>query len=151
SNLGGYSVVVGNGAGSVLSATASLAFSGGCASPPLGIVAWWRGETNANDSVGTNNGAFTSASYTNGEVGRAFVLDSGANVKISAAPAVNLGAGLALTVEGWLYPYDTAARPFVEWGTSGGYGTHVWINYPSAGYVWVNLYDIHGTSHTLQS
>ncbi|HWY32950.1 MAG TPA: hypothetical protein VNX46_19445, partial [Candidatus Acidoferrum sp.] len=42
--------------------------------PPLaGLVAWWRGEDNALDSAGSNNGTWVgTAGYTNGEVGQAF-------------------------------------------------------------------------------
>ncbi|PYI84927.1 MAG: hypothetical protein DME26_12290, partial [Verrucomicrobia bacterium] len=44
--------------------------------PPPGIVGWWRGETNALDSAGTNNGVLRNGTmFTTGKVGQAFSLD----------------------------------------------------------------------------
>lgn len=50
--------------------------SGQCVSPPSGIVAWWPGEGNANDIIGTNNGTLVGGvTFTSGEVGQAFSFD----------------------------------------------------------------------------
>jgi hypothetical protein len=48
-----------------------------CDPPPSGLVSWWKGEGNATDSVGTNNGALSpsGASYAPGLVGQAFRFD----------------------------------------------------------------------------
>ena len=44
-----------------------------CTPPPSGIVSWWQGEGNANDSWGTNNGVLQGGlGFTAGEVGLAF-------------------------------------------------------------------------------
>ena len=50
--------------------------SGQCVSPPSGIVAWWPGEGNANDIIGTNNGTLVGGvTFTSGEMGQAFSFD----------------------------------------------------------------------------
>src|SRR6185369_3887840 len=47
-----------------------------CVEPPQGLVAWYRGDGNAYDSAGTNNGATQNgAGFDAGEVGRAFGLN----------------------------------------------------------------------------
>src|SRR5262249_53092516 len=69
---GGYSVVVSNAYRSVTSAVASLVVLP-CVNGPSGIVAWWRAENNALDSVGANHGMLTnSATFAPGKVGEAF-------------------------------------------------------------------------------
>jgi hypothetical protein len=47
-----------------------------CVPPPSGLVAWWRGEGNAVDSVSGNDGTLEGGvTYANGEVGRGFLFD----------------------------------------------------------------------------
>jgi len=73
----------------------------GCDSPPSGIVSWWKGESNATDIVGGNNGTLVNnAGYTAGEVGSAFFFTN-------ALAAVQLGSPTnlqlqSLTVEAWI-------------------------------------------------
>ncbi|HEX5399643.1 MAG TPA: FG-GAP-like repeat-containing protein [Verrucomicrobiae bacterium] len=59
---------------------------------PPGLVAWWRGEGNANDSIGTNNGTLSpsGAAYAAGKVGEGFLFN-GTNgyVQIPDSPALN--------------------------------------------------------------
>ena len=44
-----------------------------CYPPPSGIVGWWAGEGNANDSFATNNGTLVNGvGFATGEVGQAF-------------------------------------------------------------------------------
>jgi hypothetical protein len=44
--------------------------------PPPGLVAWWRAQNNADDSIGTNNGTLRNgATFTAGKVGQGFSLD----------------------------------------------------------------------------
>src|SRR5262245_15525608 len=46
-----------------------------CVAPP-GLVSWWRGEGNANDSVGSNHGALRGGTgFGPGRVGQAFAFD----------------------------------------------------------------------------
>ena len=81
-----------------------------CVSPPSGLVGWWRGEGNGNDSAGTNN-AYTlpNVSFTDGIVGRAFEFDpenlpygTYSGVRIADQPYYALTN--SLTIEGWIRP-----------------------------------------------
>jgi hypothetical protein len=78
-----------------------VAAQGACDPPPAGLVGWWRGEGNAIDAIGTNNGTLANgASFTVGKVGQAFVF-------AGSGEAVQLGnpAGLQLqdfTIETWI-------------------------------------------------
>ncbi|MGA2854770.1 MAG: protease pro-enzyme activation domain-containing protein, partial [Verrucomicrobiota bacterium] len=75
SQAGAYGVVVTNIYGSTNSSYAVLTVTF-CDPAPSGLAAWWPGEGNANDIIGTNNGAVVgSIAYTNGEVGQAFSLN----------------------------------------------------------------------------
>lgn len=48
-----------------------------CSPAPPGLVGWWKGEGNANDSAGMNNGSLSAsgATYATGEVGQGFRFD----------------------------------------------------------------------------
>lgn len=105
SQAGSYSVAVSNGAGSTNSQAATLTvnvLSGNCLTPPSGLVAWWRGEGDATDSIGGNNGTLNNGvSFVNGEVGSAFSFN-GVNqyVEVPATSALNLTNDL--TLEAWV-------------------------------------------------
>ncbi|HUL51199.1 MAG TPA: LamG-like jellyroll fold domain-containing protein, partial [Candidatus Nitrosotalea sp.] len=70
-------------------------------SPPPGIVAWWRAEADALDSVGTNHGTLRNGvSFVPGKAGQAFSLDGASqSIEIPDAPALR---PTSLTVEGWI-------------------------------------------------
>jgi hypothetical protein len=103
--------------------------------PPLsGLVAWWKGQNNAFDSIGTNNGITTAITYANGEVGHAFDFNgSGSFVRVPASPSLNVGLASGFTVEMWVNPVDIyfpnrQVQDLVEWnngsGLSSAIGTH---------------------------
>src|SRR5207237_6502100 len=73
-----------------------------CVSAPSGLVGWWKGETNVNDSAGTNNGTTPfGIAYTNGLVGQAFRFTaSGTRVSIPDNDIFALTN--SLTIEGWV-------------------------------------------------
>jgi hypothetical protein len=75
--------------------------------PPVvigGLVGWWRGENNADDSAGTNNGALVrGATFAPGMVGQAFSLDGvDAYIEVPNGPALNPAD--AISVEVWYKP-----------------------------------------------
>jgi len=83
--------------------TASLAINAfaDCAAPPSGLVSWWRGEGNALDQVGTNNGSLAgNTTYGAGRVGQCFVLDGNGDAVVVGNPT-----SLRLqdfTIEAWI-------------------------------------------------
>jgi hypothetical protein len=130
-----------------------------CVPAPAGIVAWWRGQSNALDSVDGNNGIISNTvaygitnyvTYTNGEVGTGFHFNS-SFIKVPAASNLDLGVGPGLTVELWVKPTYSQAEPFVEWNS--GTGTQgVYLAYSAVGSLILEagLLDIHGTNHVLR-
>jgi hypothetical protein len=106
-----------------------------CVSPPSGLVSWWRGEGNANDSLGANNGVLTGAvTFASGEVGQAFNFDGVTGAII--VPAVTNVTLQDLTIEGWIYPTDVSIeRPVVEFSAISGELSrlHLWYSVGSAG------------------
>ncbi len=73
-----------------------------CAPVPAGLLGWWRGESNALDSVGANNGALVNgASFSAGEVGQAFSF-SGAGQYVKIPGSAELDPGSQVTVEFWM-------------------------------------------------
>ncbi len=84
---GTYSLRVTNGIGSTTSSNALLTVlpMTNCTPVPTGILGWWRGESNATDSVGNHNGIMIGGTaFAAGEVGQAFSFNG-------LTAAVNLG------------------------------------------------------------
>ncbi len=83
-------------------------FASACDPPPGGLVAWWRAENNANDSVGNNNGTLMNgATFAMGEVGGAFSLD-GVNDYISVPHNAMFNFSNGITIEAWLKTANSA-------------------------------------------
>jgi hypothetical protein len=84
-------------------------FSPGCTSvppkgqyspPTKGLVAWWRGEGNANDSAGGHNGVLRGGmTFTNGVFGQAFAAGSRRRVLVPDDPAFEL---TSFTIGAWV-------------------------------------------------
>ncbi len=71
---------------------------------PAGLVSWYRGEGNANDSADGNNGTLQNgATFASGEVGQAFSFD-GVDDYVSIPDAPDLHFGNQVTVDGWFNP-----------------------------------------------
>src|SRR5207244_11356359 len=72
-----------------------------CATPPSGLVSWWRGEGTTSDQVGGNTGTLVrNTTFGPGRVGQGFVLDGN-----SEAVRVGNPANLQLqdfTIEAWV-------------------------------------------------
>ena len=160
-NAGNYAVVITNIYGLVTSSNAVLTVlvAPPCDPAPSGLVAWWQGEGNANDSIGANNGSINGGvAYTNGELGQAFSLDGTSGfVSVPAGSSLDVGLSNGFTIEGWVNPTTTATqRPILEWTTGGNIGVHFWIsadNYGGlkVGSLYANLVDTGGGYHSFSS
>ncbi len=76
-----------------------------CVAPPVGLVSWWPGNSNATDIVSGHDGTLSNgASFTNGEVGQAFLLDGVSQyVEVPSSPAVSFGPTAPMSVALWAY------------------------------------------------
>ena len=153
---GNYSVAITNLYGLTNSFAANLTVYPAlqCDAVPSGAVAWWPGQSNAVDIIGTNNGTLVgNVAFGPGEVGLGFSLDGSTTyVAVPASPSLNVGASPAgFTIESWISPgsvtYQEGA-PIIEWDTSdGAIGTHFW----AFSYLFANLIDTAGNPHAMQS
>lgn len=75
-----------------------------CAAPPSGLAAWWRGEGNALDVTGVNNGSVqTGMSYSAGKVGGGFRGAGTTNSnRIYVPDSPSLALDRSLSIEGWV-------------------------------------------------
>jgi hypothetical protein len=100
---GKYDVVVSNSLGTLRSSNVTLTVLAvpPCDPAPAGIVSWWKGEGNALDATGTNNGTLTgSVSYGPGQAGQGFVF-SAANSAVLVGNPANLQLQ-NFTIEAWI-------------------------------------------------
>jgi hypothetical protein len=153
---GNYAVLVSNVAGSVSSSNAVLTVNlpPPCDPAPAGLVSWWRAENNAYDSIGTNNGSPTGGiTYTNGEVGQAFVFNGSTSyIPVPASPGLNIGTGSGLTIECWIQPNaafnaNVSGAPIIEWDSATTDGLQLWAQ----GALAVNIKDTSGNAHKFQT
>jgi N-acetylneuraminic acid mutarotase len=79
---------------------------------PTGAVSSWRGEGNALDSVGGNNGTLQGGvTFAAGEVGQAFQFNGTTGyVRVADAPSLDLAS--AMTMEAWINPAALTAGNF---------------------------------------
>jgi tetratricopeptide (TPR) repeat protein len=126
---------------------------------PAGLVSWWAGEGNANDSTGANNGVLEGAvTFVPGKVGQAFSFDgTTADVRVPASPSLNVGAGNGMTIEAWIRPADLSAqRPVLEWN-DGSYGTLLYVSVylmgggAGPGAFTANFKDVNHQAHNISS
>ena len=104
----------------IASVTIALLVSTVLVGPPAsasdlpGIVSRWSAEGNANDSVGTNNGALQGAvTFASGVVGQAFSFDgSGSHVEVPDSSAWSFGAN-PFTIELWAKFNNTWGGAFI--------------------------------------
>jgi len=75
-----------------------------CVAPPSGMVAWWPGDGNTNDIIGTNPAVLQGGVvFASGKIGQAFSfngVDGMANAPFSSA----LNIQSAITIEAWVNP-----------------------------------------------
>ncbi|MBI3853371.1 MAG: immunoglobulin domain-containing protein [Verrucomicrobia bacterium] len=132
-NGGDYSVVVSNAVDSATSSNAVLTVNApACLTAPPGLVSWWQGEGNANDSADSNNGVLVNgASFASGKVGTAFNFWGTNHVEVPAAVNLNVQS---YTIEAWIFPADVSVlKPIVEYGDGGNIGLHLWHSVPADG------------------
>ena len=94
-----------------------------CTPWPAGLVSWWRGEDNVNNTANTNAGFLVGgATFAAGKVGRAFSLN-GTTAYVEVPDAPNLRFTNALTLESWIYTRAVGGHHreiLSKWG-GGGY------------------------------
>jgi hypothetical protein len=117
---------------------ARLTSSPSCVSSPSGIVSWWSGENNANDNVGTNNGAFSGGTFVSGKVGQAFSFNGS-----SSSITVNNGVGNFgtndFTVECWIRTASTREETIMGKRVGCG-GSSFWNLRLNGGGVYVEMF-----------
>jgi hypothetical protein len=102
-DAGSYSVFISNRVGSVTSSNALLTVYVPVCAPTAGeLVSWWRGEGDATDSVGGNNGLpQVGVGFSRGRVGQAFSFDGyGGGVLVTDSPSLRLTN--QVTIEAWI-------------------------------------------------
>ena len=95
------------------------------------MVARRRAEGNALDSMGTNNGSPAGGiTYTNGEVGQAFVFNGSTSyIPVPASPGLNVGTNNGFTIECWVQPSSAGVlAPLVEWDSASTDGLQRRVN-----------------------
>ena len=108
---GNYTLQVTNAYGAAISSNAVLTVNpaSGCASPPSGLVSWWRGEGNAVDSVGSNSGTLVGGvSFGAGEVGMAFSFNGSSYVSVPSSASLNFTNHTPMSVETWVFRTGSA-------------------------------------------
>ena len=141
-----YAVRIANSLGSITSSNATLLVNSPppCSAPADGLVSWWRGEGDALDFLGGNNGTvLTGTSFAPGEVGQSFSFDGTSSaVVVPAASNLNVQS---FTIEAWLLPTDLSIpRPIVEYGATNGTVSplHFWTTWTGSAGVPGALYGI---------
>ena len=93
-----------------------------CTAPPAGLVNWWRGEGNALDQAGTNNGtAVNGVVFPTGKVGQAFGFN-GTSSYVQVPSSANLNPSGSFSIETWIYPQQDTPEGAVlvtKWGDTG--------------------------------
>jgi hypothetical protein len=166
-NAGAYFAFVTNQFGFAQSSNAVLTVTGSsgggtnstCTPAPSGLVALWKGENNALDSAGSNNGSATggSLSYAPGEVGSGFhYTDSNGYVSVPPSSSLNVGLGAGFTLEAWIQPADLQNEiPIFEWQyntNSNVNGSHFWVSaIGGPGCLFANIMESNGNPHWIYS
>jgi hypothetical protein len=124
-----------------------------CQPPPSGLVSWWKGESNANDVAGANNGTFLNGpAFGGGEVNQAFTFYGTNYVSIPASSSLDVGTGSGLTIEAWINPSSLALQePIVEYGVPGVYAVHFWANSQSPGALYASIIGTDGSENIIQT
>src|SRR5437660_564517 len=93
-----------------------------CFPPPNGLVGWWAGEGNANDSSSHGNvgNLLNGIAFIPGMDGQAFQFDG--NTGAVVVPPSSSLAVQSFTIEAWINPSDVSIpRPILEYNDPGQY------------------------------
>ena len=71
-----------------------------------GLVSWWRGEGNALDALGTNNGTLLNGlGFCQGKVGQCFNFDGvDDGISVADSTSLNFGPDADFSIETWINP-----------------------------------------------
>jgi hypothetical protein len=129
-----------------------------CTPAPSGLVAWWRGEGDATDAAGRNDGQLMGGvGFDEGFVGQSFWLDGETGrVRVPASASLRVSS---FTLAAWVNPEDVSIqRPILEYaGDTGPAGVHLWLSVApgggasAPGTLFANVRDELGGSHMLVS
>jgi len=88
-----------------------------CTPPSSGLVSWWPGDGTAGDIADSNNGTMMNgASFAQGKVGKAFLLD-GLNDYVRIPHSAKLNPTGSFSVDAWIYPTrDAIGNIISKWG-----------------------------------
>ena len=77
-----------------------------CIPPPAGLISWWRGEGNGNDTTAGNHASLLGGvAFAPGEVGQGFSFDGlDDRVIVPNSPSLNFGPGTPFSIEAWIQP-----------------------------------------------
>ena len=104
-NMGNTNISIYNSTGDIVNSTiVNTTFSiGFCLTPPSNLVAWWPGDDNTTDIIGSNDGTPSSGvTYASGEVGQAFSFDGSSYVMVPNDPSITITGDL--TLDAWIDP-----------------------------------------------
>jgi hypothetical protein len=130
---------------------------------PPGLVAFWSGEGNGNDSSGGNPATLTDIAIKKSEMGQAFSFDeTDSGIKMPASRSLNVGTDPGFTIMAWIKPADLSQRnELFEWnsGTPNQvvtWGVHVQLLKPQefnlgAGNLFADVHGIDGRPHQIMA
>src|SRR5262245_28791190 len=76
-----------------------------CVQHPSGLVSWWPGEGNANDTIGSNNGAIGgTVTFAPGKVGQAFKFNGNQDdgINLGDVADFNFSPASSFSIESWI-------------------------------------------------
>ncbi|MBK7706528.1 MAG: hypothetical protein IPJ30_12315 [Acidobacteria bacterium] len=82
----------------------------GCVPPPPGLVSWYRGQINATDSAGNNDGTANGNGFADAKVGKGFDIQNTAGITVADDSSLNLQS---FTIEGWVRSSPFSGSKFI--------------------------------------
>ncbi len=82
----------------------------GCLPAPSGLVSWYRGQTNATDSAGANDGNANGNGFADAKVGKGFDIQNTAGITVADDASLNLQN---FTIESWVRSSPFSGSKFI--------------------------------------